>query len=61
MDVDEVADVESIEDELDVEAVDDVLPDADPICASAAAIAAASGLVVAALSVDDEPESSDEE
>ena len=58
---DDVAEVESIEEELEVDAVEDVLPDAAPSCASAAAIAAARGLVADALPVDDESESSGEE
>ena len=57
--VDEAADVESVEEEVELEPVDDVLLDDDtPICASAAAIAAASGLAADALPVDDESESS---
>ena len=58
VDVDDMADVESVDEESEVDAVEDVPFDETPICASAAAIAAASGLVAEALLVDDGSESS---
>ncbi|KAA1010830.1 hypothetical protein FVF58_18400 [Paraburkholderia panacisoli] len=59
-DVDDVAEVESVDEDAEVDVVEavDVLPDdVTPNCASAAAIAATSGLVADALLVDDDDES----
>jgi hypothetical protein len=59
-DVDDVAEVESVDEDAEVDVVEavDVLPDdVMPNCASAAAIAATSGLVADALLVDDNDES----
>jgi hypothetical protein len=61
VEVDDVAEVEPLDDDAEVdavEAVDDVLlDDVTPNCASAAAMAAASGFVAVALLVDDASES----
>jgi hypothetical protein len=61
VEVDDVDEVEPVDDDAEVdavEAVDDVLlDDVTPNCASAAAIAAASGFVDDALLVDDASES----
>lgn len=55
----EVTDVEPVDEEADDEVADDVLPDdVTPICASAAAMAAPTGLVADASPVDVESESS---
>jgi hypothetical protein len=57
-DVDDVAEVESVDEADALDAVDDVLlDDVNPNCASAAAIASASGFVADELLVEDESES----
>ena len=56
VDVDDVDEVELVDEEADVDAVDVLSDDVTPNCASAAAIAATSGFVVDASLVDVEEE-----